>query len=173
MTQTLTTASALSLGPLPADLRTPCLLVDLDVLTANIRHMQDELDARGVRLRPHAKTHKSLRVAALQRDAGARGLTVGTVGEAKVFADGGFDDIFIAYPVWPVGEKARDLREVVERASVAVGIDSAEGAQNLARVLGPSPRARVLVEIDSGGHRTGVEPERAGALARIASDLGF
>jgi D-serine deaminase-like pyridoxal phosphate-dependent protein len=173
MTQTMTPTSALTLGPLPPDLRTPCLVVDLDVLTANVRHMQAALDERGIRLRPHAKTHKSLRVAAMQRDAGARGLTVGTVGEAKVFAEGGFDDLFIAYPLWPVGKKAQDLREVVERASVTVGIDSVEGVKNLAGVLGPSPQARVLVEIDSGGHRTGVEPERAGALARVASDLGF
>ena len=88
----------------------------------------------GVRLRPHAKTHKCPEIGRLQRAAGAWGLSLAKVGEAEVFVDAGFDDLFLAYPV--VGEdKGRRLLALSDRARLAVGVDSVEGARTLA---GPS-----------------------------------
>lgn len=75
----------------------PRLVVDLGVLERNIEAMAARGRDAGVAIRPHVKTHKIPEVAALQRDAGARGLTIG---EAEAFAKAGFDDLFIAYPVW-------------------------------------------------------------------------
>jgi len=159
---------------IPGQLETPAVWVDLDVVEANIARLQRLADERGVALRPHAKTHKSLRVGDLQRSAGARGLTVGTLGEAEVFAEAGFEDLFVAYPVWGGGARAQRLRELHDRIELRVGIDSAEGAESLAlAVQGASRPLRVLVEVDSGGHRTGVEPGSAGRLAAQAEQAGL
>jgi D-serine deaminase-like pyridoxal phosphate-dependent protein len=157
-----------------ATIDTPALIVDLDRMDAAIERMQRSMDERGVALRPHAKTHKSVEVGRRQLAAGARGLTVGTIGEAEVFADAGFDDLFIAYPLVPLGPKADRLREVARRVHLRVGTDSPMGARAIAEALGDDrDLVELLVEIDSGGRRSGVAPENAGEIARAATDLGL
>jgi D-serine deaminase-like pyridoxal phosphate-dependent protein len=160
---------------IPAGLDTPCLVVYVDAVEANARRLSGELDARGVRLRPHVKTHKSVRLARIQLDAGAAGITVGNLGEAEVMAAGGIDDIFVAYPVWAEGPKAprlRALHDAVRR--FAVGVDSVPGAERLAvAVRGSSRRLDVLVEIDPGNGRTGVAPGRAVDVALAAQSFGL
>jgi D-serine deaminase-like pyridoxal phosphate-dependent protein len=160
---------------LSADLDTPCLVVDLDAVDRNLRRMAVAAQARGVSLRPHVKTHKSLALARMQLEAGATGVTVGTIGEAEVMADGGIDDIFIAYPVWADGPKSRRVRDVHERSSLAVGVDSPEAAELLAAaVTGSERRLRVLIELDSGGRRSGVtSPDAALRVARRAREVGL
>ncbi|MGN6574598.1 MAG: alanine racemase, partial [Nocardioides sp.] len=110
------------------DLPTPALVVDAEVLERNIAEMAALALDRGVVLRPHAKTHKSPDIARMQVEAGARGITVATVAEAEVFAAAGFDDLFIAYPLWVDAAKGRRLRALLEHATVSVGVDSAEAA---------------------------------------------
>ena len=157
-----------------ATIDTPALVVDLDRMDAAIARMAAAMSERGVALRPHAKTHKSIEVGRRQVGAGAVGLTVGTVGEAEVFADGGLDDLFIAYPMVPAGPKAERLREVARRARLRVGIDSVVGAHAVADALGDDrERVSVLVEIDCGGRRTGVAPSDAGPVAAAATHLGL
>jgi D-serine deaminase-like pyridoxal phosphate-dependent protein len=82
---------------LPPGLETPAIVIDLDVVERNIATMASAMAQRGVRLRPHVKTHKNVRLARLQLEAGATGITVGTLGEAEIMADAGIDDIFVAY----------------------------------------------------------------------------
>jgi D-serine deaminase-like pyridoxal phosphate-dependent protein len=162
-----------------AVLDTPAVVVDIDRADVRIARMAALMRERGVSLRPHTKTHKSLEFARRQIDAGAAGLTVATVGEAEVFAEAGFGDLFIAYPVIASGPKAERLRRLVERCSLSVGADSVSGLEALARAFrgGKRPAAarplRVVIEIDSGGRRTGVRPEAAGALGRRAIELGL
>jgi D-serine deaminase-like pyridoxal phosphate-dependent protein len=156
-----------------ADLETPAVVVDLDRTDARIARMAAAMRESGVALRPHVKTHKSVEFARRQIEAGAVGLTVATIGEAEVFADAGFEDIFIAYPVIALGPKAERLRRLSERCSLSVGADSVEGLGSLAAAQGASGPLRVLIEIDSGGARTGVKPDLAGPLARRAVDLGL
>jgi D-serine deaminase-like pyridoxal phosphate-dependent protein len=153
------------------DLSTPAVLVDLDVLERNIARMASRAREAGVRLRPHAKTHKSPHIARLQRAAGAWGLSVAKVGEAEVFADAGFDDLFVAFPV--VGEdKGRRLLALADRARVAVGVDSVEGAVTLARPFRAAGRTLdVLLKVDVGYGRVGVTPDRAVEVARAVSGL--
>jgi D-serine deaminase-like pyridoxal phosphate-dependent protein len=155
---------------LPDGVRTPALLVDVDRLDANIAGMAALAARAGFALRPHAKTHKCLPIAAKQLAAGAVGLTVATVAEAEVFA-GHCDDLFIAYPLWVDADRGRRLRGLRERVRLAVGVDSAESAATLARHAGAG--LDVLVEIDSGHHRTGVAPERAGEVAAAATRAGL
>jgi D-serine deaminase-like pyridoxal phosphate-dependent protein len=153
---------------------TPALVVDLGRMDAAIAAMATEMAERGVTLRPHAKTHKSLEVARRQVQAGASGLTIATIGEGEVFADGGFDDLFIAYPLVPASVKGVRLRALAERSRLTVGIDSPGGAQAVADALGPARKGvRVLVEIDSGGRRSGAPPDEAGTVAATARQLGL
>jgi D-serine deaminase-like pyridoxal phosphate-dependent protein len=156
-------------------LDTPCLVIDLDVVDRNVRRLQAALDELGVALRPHFKTHKLVPIARMQLEAGARGITVGTLGEAEVLADAGIDDVFIAYPVWAGGPKADRLRSLHERIRLAVGVDSADGAKQLAlAVRGSQSALAVLVELDSGLHRTGVaDPGEAVHVATAARDAGL
>ncbi len=147
---------------------TPYLRLDVAVLDRNLAEMADAAAAAGVALRPHAKTHKCPEIAARQLGAGAVGLTVATIGEAEVFAAAGFDDLFIAYPLWVDADAAARLRALGERVRLAVGCDSATAAANLTGLP-----VDVLVEIDSGHHRSGVAPEAAGELAAAVAALGL
>lgn len=159
---------------IPPGLDTPCLVVDLDIVERNLARMAGDLAARGVRLRPHVKTHKSVRLARLQLEHGAAGLTVGTLGEAEVLVDAGLADLFVAYPLWLSGAKARRLRALLERAPLVVGFDSAEGVRRLAAAAtGARHPLAVALEIDSGERRAGVTPDEAPELARAALAAGI
>lgn len=149
---------------------TPFLTVDEQVLDANIARMASFAAGAGLRLRPHAKTHKSLILGQRQLDGGATGLTVATIAEAEAFAAGGFSDLFIAYPLWLTENKAARLRAVMEQARVLLAVDSVAGAQQLAAHL---PGSAVLIEVDSGHHRTGVDPELAGEVGAGAVEAGL
>ncbi|WP_460737207.1 alanine racemase [Nocardioides ginkgobilobae] len=151
---------------------TPHLRVDLGRLRRNVRHVAEQAASARIALRPHAKTHKSLEIARLQLSSGAVGLTVATVGEAEAFVRGGCTDVFIAYPIWVDEARAQRLRDLAEQARVAIGVDSVESAANGGRRLGGSG-IEVLVEVDSGHHRTGVPPKDAGHVARAASRVGL
>jgi D-serine deaminase-like pyridoxal phosphate-dependent protein len=153
------------------ELPTPSVLVDIDVLERNIADMQRRAREAGVRLRPHAKTHKAPEIARRQIESGAAGLTLAKVSEAEVFATAGFEDLFLAYPI--VGEdKARRLLALSDRIRIAVGADSEEGARGLGRIFrAAGRRLPVLLKVDCGFHRVGVEPESAVAEARRIADL--
>ena len=152
-------------------IETPAVLVDLDVVERNVTAMAERARRAGVRLRPHAKTHKTVEIGRLQLEAGASGLSVAKVGEAEVFAGAGFHDLFVAYPV--VGEdKGRRLLALSDRIRLAVGVDSPDGARTLDRVFRPSGRRLdVLLKVDVGFHRVGVLPDQAVQVAQSISDL--
>jgi D-serine deaminase-like pyridoxal phosphate-dependent protein len=173
-----TGAAGIRVPDIPAGLDTPSLVIDLDVVEANARRLGEALRARGIALRPHTKTHKSIGLARIQLDAGAAGITVGTLGEAEVMADGGIEDIFVAYPVWAVGPKAGRLASLLERLGpgLSVGFDSVAGAERLAAAVAGSTRGArlgVVLEVDPGNGRTGADPASAGALAAAAQRLGL
>lgn len=167
---------AIAAPTLPDGIDTPALVIDLDVVERNSRRLADLLASRGIALRPHAKTHKSVALARLQLETGATGITVGNLGEAEVLAAGGIDDIFVAYPVWAEGPKADRLRalHVWPGLRLSIGFDSIAGAERLAAAVRGSGRPmRVLLELDPGYHRTGVAPDTAATLAGAATDLGL
>lgn len=156
-----------------ADLPTPFAVVDRARLDANIAGMARLAEERGVRLRPHAKTHKMVEVARAQRAAGAVGLTVATLGEALVLAEAGdaAGELFVAYPLWWDAGRARLLRHLLDRGVVpVVGCDSAAAARGLAAITRTVP---VLVEVDSGHHRSGVAPEEVARLTEEVRRTGL
>jgi D-serine deaminase-like pyridoxal phosphate-dependent protein len=159
------------LGSPTEALATPAVVVDLDVLERNIARMSQRARDAGVRLRPHAKTHKCPEIGRMQRAAGAWGLSLAKVGEAEVFVDAGFDDLFVAYPV--VGaDKGRRLLELSDRARLAVGVDSVQGAHTVAEPFHSAGRTLdVMLKVDVGYGRVGVLPERAVELAVCVAEL--
>jgi D-serine deaminase-like pyridoxal phosphate-dependent protein len=176
MTTDAVVGGRLTFPALPDGLDTPRVVVDLARVDANIARLQDEMDGRGIALRPHAKTHKSVAIARMQLDAGARGVTVGTLGEAEVFSGAGIDDVFLAYPIWAEGPKAVRLRALHEAsAGFRVGLDSVGGADRLAAaVAGTARPLTVVVEIDPGLHRTGLATTDAVVeVARAARTAGL
>ncbi len=158
----------------PDGLDTPYLTVDLGVLEANLARLATRAADAGVQMRPHAKTHKCAQIAERQMAAGAVGLTVATIGEAEAFAATGVDDLFIAYPLWLTASKGRRLRDLSHLATLRLAVDSAVGAEMMAAALGPDrTRVQVVVEIDSGHHRTGTAPTQAGLVAAQARSFGL
>ncbi len=158
----MTVPSGLPVEELP----TPALVLDLDVLETNLSRMQAKAERLGVRLRPHAKTHKSLDVADLQYELGATGLTVSTLAEARFFVSAGFSDVTWAYPlVLSRLEEARRLVEAQlmmdEDVTLRLTIDSLEALDAL---LDQATPFHVFVKVDCGYGRAGVDPE--GELAR-------
>ncbi|MEO8626343.1 MAG: alanine racemase [Candidatus Limnocylindrales bacterium] len=161
---------------LPPGLDTPALVIDLDVVERNAQRVARAVAERGIKLRPHVKTHKSVALAKLQIDSGATGITVGTLGEAEVMADGGLTDIFLAYPVWADGPKAARLRALAERPGrqFAVGTDSLAGVAQLAHAMnGSRARLRVLIEVDPHYGRTGATPDSVAEIGRAVQAAGF
>ncbi|MBA7598047.1 D-threo-3-hydroxyaspartate dehydratase [subsurface metagenome] len=122
----------------------------------------------GVALRPHIKTHKCLEIARMQRERGARGITVATLAEVEVFADSGFDDITHAFPLEP-GKITRALA-LAARLILRVTVDDLPTAEALeAAAAGRDQAVNVWLKVDCGYHRAGVDPatDYAVRLARF------
>ncbi|MBW3535273.1 MAG: alanine racemase [Gemmatimonadetes bacterium] len=151
------------------ELETPAAVVDLERVRANCSRVAGYCTEHGLAWRPHVKTHKSRRVARLQLEAGARGLTVATPREAEVMADV-TDDLLLAYP--PVGaSKLSRVLALPAGVDLHVALDSPEAMDGLADAAAAAGRTvGVLVEVDVGMGRVGVaDPDEAVALARRAS----
>ena len=142
-------------------LDTPVLLVDLDVLERNILKMRKTIIGEaGVGWRPHTKAMKNPDLARLCLDAGAHGVTCAKLSEAEVMADGGITDILVANEIVGAKKIAR-LVNLCKRADIMVCVDHVDNAQHIdraARAAGVRPR--VLVEVDVGMGRAGVQPAR-------------
>ena len=153
------------------DLNTPVLVVEQAALDANIATMSAIVQGRGVTLRPHAKTHKSVDIARRQIAAGAVGLCCAKLGEAEALAAGGIRGLHITSPVVSPQAIARLVALHAANPDLSVVVDN---LQNIAD-LEAAARAplTLLVDIDPGFHRTGVaSPEAAVAAARAISDAG-
>jgi D-serine deaminase-like pyridoxal phosphate-dependent protein len=153
-----------------ASLETPVPIVDLDVLAANLDRMATYTTLHGLALRPHVKTHKSPRIAADQIRLGATGLTCATLRELEVMSDVA-DDLLLAYP--PIGApRLSRLMQLSPEVRLTVALDSMAALGQLAAAARVSHReVDVLVEVDLGMHRVGVQrPEDAVRLARTIGE---
>ncbi len=159
-----------AIGTPVAEIETPALILDLDICEANIATMADFARAAGIRLRPHAKSHRCPALALRQVAAGAVGVCVQTVGEAEAMIGEGVPDVLITNQIVSEG-KLRRIAALSERARIALCVDDSEHlarAERVARAEGVS--LECYVEIDVGGGRCGVLPGEAaaGLAARIA-----
>lgn len=143
---------------------TPALLLDLDVLEANIAHVAKTCRDHGINWRPHFKGHKTLEIAKRQLAGGAIGITCAKLGEAEILGAAGIRDILIANQIVGDAKIARLVR-LLDKADVIVSVDSRENVAALAAAA-QGKRLRVVMEVNTGMNRAGVEPgEPALALA--------
>ena len=159
-------------------LDTPSMIVDLDLMEANIKKLMDRVLPTGVNIRPHLKTTKSAVLAKKLVAAGAKGGCVAKLSEAEVIAAAGFDDLLITCEViGPV--KVRRLVELLKKhPKIRIVVDSAVGATAINDALAKdgsfaeSEPISVLIDLDVGLHRAGVAPgEPALALAKHVATL--
>lgn len=153
------------------DLPTPALIVDDARVEANILRAQAYATAQGVALRPHAKTHKSPDFARRQLDAGAVGVSVAKLGEAEMMLDSGISDVFVANTVMG-SDKARRAVALAARARFAIGADHRSQLDELSAAARHADRPlEVMLEVDTGARRGGVDPADAADLASYAHAL--
>src|SRR6185369_8762091 len=141
-----------------SEIDTPALVVDLDIMEANLRRVADYTRQHHLRLRPHTKTHKSTRIGKRQLDHGAAGLTVAKVSEAEVMLGAEPADLLVAYPI--IGHtKLERLMAVARRTRVTVALDSTQAARQLSDAARAAQlEVGVLAEVDVGLGRVGVSP---------------
>jgi 3-hydroxy-D-aspartate aldolase len=153
-------------------LNTPVLLIDLDAFERNIAAMAAYTKANGLRLRPHAKTHKCAEIARRQVAAGAVGVCCAKLGEAEEMAAGGIDSILITSPVVSEPAMARLVALNGKISDLEVAVDNPDNARALAAAVGSGKTLTVLIDVDPGIKRTGVaSAEAAVTLAKAIAGL--
>jgi len=157
------------IGKFIHDLDTPCLLVDIEVVEANIARVQKGAEAVGLGLRPHIKAHKTQQMALLQIRAGALGITSAKISEAEVFAAAGLEDIFIANQIVGAQKMARLAALARQVPKLSVAVDSLEGAQGLSEgLVKAGAEVGAILELDAGAGRCGVP---AAGLRELAEQV--
>src|SRR3954462_1931837 len=154
---------------LVADLDTPAVVIDIDIVEANIKRAQEKLASHGLANRPHIKTHKIPALAKLQIDAGAIGITCQKLGEAEGMADAGVTgDILLTYHVLGAAETERLAAMIRRLKRMAVVLDNEVVARGLSEAGKRHGVAiRFLIECDTGYGPNGVQsPQGALDLAR-------
>jgi D-serine deaminase-like pyridoxal phosphate-dependent protein len=144
-------------------------------MSQNLQRMQAAATARGLRLRPHAKTHKSLVLAQRQIAEGAVGICCAKLGEAEIMAAGGVEDIRLPYPLNPVN--ADRVVDLLERSRISFIVDDLDVAAGWSAAMAAARRSvDVLVKVDVGFHRCGIDPDAANAvdfIVRVAEMPGL
>ncbi len=154
----MTTSAPATVGMLLAAVDTPALVLDLDAFERNLARMADAVRGKPVRLRPHAKSHKCAQIALRQIAAGAVGVCCQKVSEAEALVAGGVADVLIANEVVGTGKLDR-LAALARQAQVGVCVDAAANVADVdAAAARVGVRLDVLVEINVGADRCGVEP---------------
>lgn len=157
--------------PQLSELETPFLVLERSKLERNCQRMRDKMKTLGVALRPHVKTCKSMEVARIALGGEEGGITVSTLKEAEQFFAAGIRDILYAVCIAPNKlDHAADLRR--RGADLKILVDSVAAARMVAgKAAGLGMTLPTLIEIDSDGHRSGVQPEDP-ALLEIGRALG-
>lgn len=141
-----------------ADLDTPALVIDVDIMRRNLQQAADYAKQHKLRLRPHTKTHKIPALAQMQIAMGADGLTVAKTTEAEVMLKASPPEILVAYPVLGP-EKMERLVRLAQKTEVLVSLDSIPVARAISEAASKAGvTIGVLIEIDAGLHRVGVAP---------------
>ena len=161
------------LGTPIAQVDTPALVIDVEAMQRNLAGMAAYAREHRMRLRPHAKMHKSATIAKMQIEAGAAGVCVQKLSEAEVLAELGVGDIFISNEIIDPAKLER-LAVLAGRIRLAIAVDSVLGVERLANALkAHGAHADVFVEIDVGQGRCGVAPTAAGQLAHQVVSHGL
>jgi len=140
-------------------LQTPALVLDLDAFERNVAAMAEHCTRSGIRIRPHAKTHKCVAIAKAQMAAGAIGQCCAKLGEAEAMGEGGIESLVITSPVVTEGAIARLMGLNARISDLMVAVDNPKNAEALAAAAkAAGKKLKVLVDLDPGLHRTGIAP---------------
>jgi D-serine deaminase-like pyridoxal phosphate-dependent protein len=138
-------------------LATPALILDLDAFDRNLSQMQGILHRRGLKSRPHAKTHKCSEIARRQLASGAVGICVASLREAEAMARAGIAGLLVTSPVVGDAKTARFVRLCQGKTDIMAVVDHPDNVRALgAAARSAGTRIRILVDVDIGMHRTGV-----------------
>ncbi|MFJ6164308.1 alanine racemase [Micromonospora orduensis] len=153
---------------------TPRTTVDLARLDANIARYGALADEAGVALRAHVKGHRTPEIAARQVAAGAVGVAVHSAAEAEAYLAVGVTDVVVAWP-WRDRWRWDRFAELARHCAVTVHVDHPDTVAGLgAAAVAHGVALDVRIEVDTGLHRGGVDPEAAGTLAEsIAGTAGL
>ncbi len=156
-----------------AAIDTPALVIDLDAMQRNLQRMQSFATQHGMRLRPHAKMHKSAALALRQMQAGAVGVCVQKPAEAAAMVAGGVRNVYVSNQVIALSKcdllAQLNVALAAQNGQISVAVDSLLGVQRIAQAMathGAGSCMHVYVEIDVGQARCGVPPG-ADALALV------
>lgn len=156
-------------------LDTPSLVVDIDILDQNIKEMHSYFSERKSKLRPHVEVHRSPAIAHKQIQSGGTvgGIAVTTLGQAEVFCQNGFSDVFIINNV-VTEQKINRLCNLARQSKITIPVDSSKNADDLSKAaLDMGVKINVVLNINSRLDRFGVQPGPAAVeLATIVRDLG-
>lgn len=142
------------------DLDTPALVVDIETLTRNIEIVHGFFRERNAKLRPRVEAHRCPAIAHRQLAAGGTvgGICVSTLGQAEVFAETGFRDIFLSAPIVTAQKIAR-LCALARSAAISVAVDDSSNVADLAQAAAAfDATLDVTVAIDCGAKRFGARP---------------
>jgi len=140
------------------DIDTPAFIVDERIVRTNIDALQKHCNTIGLKLRPHIKTHKSVRLSQLQLDAGATGINCQKIAEAEVMADAGFNDILITFNIIGRTKLARLKALHNKITKLIVVADNPTVISGLATTfLNADHPLNVMIECDTGAGRCGVQ----------------
>ncbi|TFG34182.1 hypothetical protein EU527_04850 [Candidatus Thorarchaeota archaeon] len=149
-----------------SEIVTPCLLIHKNRLMKNIERMAQKAKQNRVALCPHIKTHKCIEIAELQREHGATGLTVSTLDEASIFADAGFNHITYAVPI--SSNKIDTALDIAYRIELKLLVDNHQAIETLdERSKEHGSISDVLLKVDCGYHRCGVDPDSYSAIKLV------
>ncbi len=148
---------------------TPAIVLDAAIVKRNLDRLANYAKSHNLKIRPHTKTHKSQELSRMQLQAGAGGLTVAKIGEAQAMSEV-CDDLLLAYPAvdpW----RAKKAAELARSITLHVAVDSQEAIHSLAAAAkGAGSTIGILVDLDVGMHRTGVEsPQATLPLAQLVA----
>ena len=169
----VTLEAAREVGTSKWDLDTPSLCVDLDALESNLETMQRTLRRNGIASRPHAKTHRCPAIARLQLAGGSVGICVAKVSEAEVMFEHGIDRILMTTTNVTPFKIRRAMALAKWCPEFIQATDSPSNARKLSEAaLAEGVTANVVIDVDPGGHRTGISAgERALELAQLVDRL--
>lgn len=152
-------------------LQTPAMIVDKQIMMANLRSAQEAADKTDKQLWPMIKTHKSIEIAKIQKQLGASGFLTGTLDECEALCEEGFENLMYAYPV---ADRPACLRviELASKCNFIIRLDSYEGAVLLNDMAKASDiKIQYTVILDSGGHRFGHDPDNIVAFTDRLKNL--
>ncbi len=145
----------------------PTLLLDEPIVRRNIARMATKARRSGVRFRPHFKTHQSAEIGGWFRQEGVTAVTVSSVDMAVYFAQHGWDDILIAFPVNL--RQLAELNQLAEQVTLHLLLESVEAAERLS--AGLRHDVHIWLKIDVGYHRTGLDWQDRAAITAVAQTV--